>query len=77
MASGWTTEFDRSTSQTRGDTSTRLIRPEYPLASWPDQVFVNGTQLTQVSQRLSGHCGHILRQLRANTLTIGSDPSGK
>jgi parallel beta-helix repeat protein len=77
VASGWTAEFDRSTSQTRGDTSTRLIRPEYPLASWPDQVFVNGTQLTQVSSAGAVTAGTFYVSYSSNTLTIGSDPSGK
>lgn len=77
VATGWTTELDRSTSQTRGDTSTRLIRPEYPLASWPDQVFVNGSALTQVASAAAVTSGTFFVDYAANTIRIGSDPTGK
>ena len=77
VATGWTTELDRSTSQTRGDTSTRLIRPEYPLASWPDQVFINGAAQTQVASSTAVTAGTFFVDYAANTIRIGSDPAGK
>ena len=77
VSTGWTTELDRSTSSSRGDTSTRLIRPEFPLASWPDQVFINGGAQTQVASAAAVTAGTFFVDYAANTIRIGSDPAGK
>lgn len=74
VASGWTAEF----SSTMGDTTlkSRMIGSN-PMAADPDQVFVNGTQLTQVGSSSSVTAGKFYVNDAANTITIGTDPTGK
>ncbi|UQX89367.1 right-handed parallel beta-helix repeat-containing protein [Jatrophihabitans telluris] len=73
--SGWTNEFDHSASFTTGKNDASFIDPAYPLAAWPDQTFVNGTELDQVSK--ANAAGTFAVDYSANTLTLGSDPAGK
>ena len=47
------------------------------MAANPDEVFVNGTQLKQVSSAAKVVDGTFYVSDAANTITIGSDPSGK
>ena len=77
VAGGWTAELDRSTSPTRGDKSDRYLRPEYPLASWSDQIFINGAALKQVASASAVTAGTFFVDNAADKLYIGSDPTGK
>lgn len=79
---GWTTRFDSSPTYTKGapDSTTphwQFLSKSAPMAAHPDQVWIDGTQQTQVAS---------LSQVGANTffldegtsrLYLGSDPSGK
>ena len=76
VSTGWTARLDRSTSYTQGDTSTRLLDPAYPLASWPEQVWIDGTPLKQVSSAAAVVSGTFYVDLGAKALRIGSNPSG-
>lgn len=75
VKTGWTTEFDHSTSYTAGDTGTRLIEPAYPNAAWPDMLFIDGVRQELVVGVTPG-AGQWTVDYAANTLTIGSNPAG-
>lgn len=74
VASGWTAEFSNS----MGGTSWRsTMIDQNPMAADPDQVFVNGVALKQVGSSSSVTTGTFYVNDAANTITIGSDPTGK
>jgi parallel beta-helix repeat protein len=75
--SGWTNQFDHSASFSTGTNSSAFINPSYPMAAWPDQVFINGAKLAQVAAGSSVGAGQFSVNYSAKTLTIGSDPTGK
>ncbi|MBC7632329.1 right-handed parallel beta-helix repeat-containing protein [Aeromicrobium sp.] len=78
VASGWTAEFSSNASYVKGlDQSKSFIDPAFPMASYPDQVFVNGAPLRQVKSASLVKPGAFAVDYSKDTLTIGSDPSGK
>jgi hypothetical protein len=75
--SGWTKRFDHSASFTTGTNNPDFVNPAYPMAAWPDQVFIAGQQLQQVSSASQVGAGKFAVDYTAQTITIGSNPSGK
>ena len=73
---GWTAHFDHSASFTHGDNSGGFVNPAYPMAAWPDQVFINGVGLKQVRSAAQVGPGTFFVNYSARTLTIGTDPTG-
>ena len=74
--SGWTAHFDHSASFTHGDNSGGFVNPAYPMAAWPDQVFIDGAGLKQVQSAARVGPGTFFVSYSAQTLTIGTDPTG-
>jgi parallel beta-helix repeat protein len=76
----WTTTFDHSASFTFGDNSAPgnngwlFVNPAYPMAAWPDEVFLDGVAQAQVAANPG--VGQFAVDYTAKTLTIGSDPAG-
>ena len=73
----WTIEHDHSTSFTQGDTSTRWINPSYPLAAWPDMLFVDGVRQTLVDPSTTPTTGQWCHNYATNQIKLGTDPVGK
>jgi hypothetical protein len=76
-ATGWTAEFDSTSSFSRGRNNPSFINRQFPMAAHPDQVFVDGVQLRQVASARQVTPGTFAVDARANTLTIGTDPNGR
>jgi trimeric autotransporter adhesin len=74
--SGWTARFGHGTSFTHGDNSGEFVNPAHPMAAWPDQVFVDGVGLKQVQSAARVGPGTFFVDYSAQTLTIGTDPTG-
>jgi parallel beta-helix repeat protein len=73
---GWTTRFDHTDPTAGRPWDFRMTDPKYPMARWPDQVFVNGRQLEQVADRASVRPGTFAVDYPAGRLYLGSDPTG-
>ena len=78
---GWTKRFDASVGFSKGDVDGtaagwRWLNPDYPMAAHPDQVWVNGTQLRQVSSRAAVGAGRFFLDRATSRLYIGSSPTG-
>ncbi len=75
VTSGWTKEF----SSSMGSDATFKARfiGSNSMAADPDQLFVNGTALKQVASAAAVTSGTFYVNDAADTITIGSDPSGK
>lgn len=86
----WTKQFDHSPTATSGaDDGTaagwKWINDNYPCAPFPEQVFVDGTPLTQVGSLAECTAGTFFVDGTTNSskiftptqLYIGTDPSGK
>ncbi len=71
---GWTYQFDHSASFTRGSNSGGFVNSQYPMAAWPDQLFVDGVQFDQVSSNPGA--GQFAVDYPAATITMGSNPAG-
>lgn len=56
--------------------TTAALDPAYPAAGLPDQVFVDGTPLTQVRQRSLVVAGTFFVDTANQQLVLGSDPTG-
>ncbi|MGI8330594.1 right-handed parallel beta-helix repeat-containing protein [Actinomadura scrupuli] len=73
---GWTTRFD-NTDPTRGrDWVFQMTDPHYPMARWPDQVFVDGRELEQVADRAAVRAGTFAVDYATGRLYLGSNPAG-
>ena len=68
---GWTAQFPRT------DTTSPHIDPAYPLAGWPDMVFVDGRPLRQVDARSKVVGKSFYVDYAAATLYIGENPGGR
>ncbi|MCW2913252.1 MAG: right-handed parallel beta-helix repeat-containing protein [Actinomycetia bacterium] len=73
---GWTTRFDNTDPTVGRDWVFQMADPKYPMARWPDQVFVNGKELEQVADRASVRAGTFFVDYRNGQLYVGSDPNG-
>lgn len=76
VSTGWTAQFDHSASFSRGSGASAFVLPAYPMAAWPDMVFVDGVQLRQVASPSAAVAGTFAVDYGNHTLTIGSDPTG-
>jgi hypothetical protein len=79
---GWTARFDYSASYTSGaalsgDAFFRFIDPAYPLASRPEQLFVNGAAQRQVGSRSAVVPGTFYVDKANSRLYMGTSPVGK
>ena len=79
---GWTTRFDHSPTYSRGapdntEPDWRFVSSAYPMAAYPDQVFVDGAALKQVASRSLVTSGTFYLDERTSRLYIGSNPNGK
>lgn len=70
---GYTYNFDHTSGFSSGTTSI-TINSSYPMASYPDQVFLDGVALTQVAS--APGAGQFAVNTTAQTLTIGTNPTG-
>ncbi len=82
VKSNWATFFDASPTHTKGAAdgtaeNWQWINPSYPLASYPDQVWIDNIPLKQVSSRSAVTTGTFYVDKSAMQLVIGSDPSSK
>ncbi|WP_377640619.1 right-handed parallel beta-helix repeat-containing protein [Oryzobacter terrae] len=78
---GWTKRFDASVGFSKGDVDGtaagwRWLSPDYPMAAHPDQVWVNGAALRQVSSRAAVTAGRFFLDTATSKLYIGSNPTG-
>jgi hypothetical protein len=78
---GWTIEFDSSPTFTRGAPDNtaeywNFINPSYPMAAHPDQIWVNGVALSEVSSRSLVTAGKFFHDEPGNRLYIGTNPTG-
>ena len=76
VATGWKTKFDHWASFTAGANYPGFLLPGYPMAAWPDQVFIDGTQLRQVGSASAVVAGTFFVDYVAQTLRIGTNPGG-
>lgn len=79
---GWTAEFDRSPTYTKGapdstNPNWQWVNPNYPTAAWPEQVFIDGAAQNQVNARSKVVPGTFYVDLAANRLYVGTNPVGK
>jgi parallel beta-helix repeat protein len=74
VSSGWRAEFGSSMGGGSGF-KTRFIGSN-PMAADPDQVFINGVALRQVSSASNVTAGTFAVNDSLDTITIGSSPSG-
>lgn len=59
------------------DDPTRYVNSAYPMALWPDGVWVNGTRLRQVDSTVTPNSTQFNVNYTTNKATIGQDPTGK
>jgi len=81
-ATGWNHVFDASPTFTRGapdgtSSGWQWINPAYPMASHPDQLWVGGTAMSQVASAAQVTAGTFFYDTAAQTLVLGTNPSGK
>lgn len=72
----WSVKWDHSASYTTGVNDPDFIDPAYPLAAWPDQLFVDGRQLQQVSNTGTVGAGQFAVDYANNQIITGSNPAG-
>ncbi|WP_050723339.1 right-handed parallel beta-helix repeat-containing protein [Microbacterium sp. GCS4] len=74
----WSTFFDSRVSFSQGrDETSWWVNSSNPLAGFPDQVWIEGTPLTQVGSRSAVTAGTFYVDQSARQLVIGSDPGGR
>ena len=71
---GWTAQFDHSASYTSGSNDGGFVSPSFPMAAWPDMVFVDGAPLKQVAANPSA--GEFAVNYATQQIIVGSDPTG-
>ncbi|AFV88625.1 Putative sortase-sorted surface protein [Acidipropionibacterium acidipropionici ATCC 4875] len=82
VRSGWTSFFDASPTYTKGAPDSTVenwqwINAKYPMASHPDQIWVDGAALTQVASRDAVTAGTFYVDESADQLVMGTDPTGR
>jgi parallel beta-helix repeat protein len=81
VSSGWTAQFDYNSawggSISGSDGAGSWINSTYPLAAHTDQMFIGGTELTQVASAAAVKAGTFFVDYGAQKLYIGDNPSGK
>ncbi|WP_062431107.1 right-handed parallel beta-helix repeat-containing protein [Herbidospora daliensis] len=74
---GWDVRFDNTDFTAGGGEDWHMVDPEHPMANWPDQVFVDDRQLTQVRSAEQVGPGSFFVDYQAGRLFIGDDPTGR
>lgn len=82
VKNGWSAFFDASPTYTKGapdgtEENWTWINPRYPMASHPDQIWVDGTALRQVATRTAVTAGTFFVDESAKQLVMGSDPTNR
>ena len=82
VRSGWTAEFDSTPCYNAercatSDVDFQFVGPSYPMAAHPDQVWIDGTALRQVSALGQVVTGTFYVDDAGDRLYVGSDPSGR
>lgn len=80
--SGWNTGFDTSPTFTKGASdgsaeAIKFINPDYPLAAYPDQVWIDGVAQRQVASERAVTAGSFFVDRSGKRLVLGTDPSGR
>jgi len=76
---GWNAQFGHSESFTAGQSSPygwTFVGSQNPMAAWPDAVWLDGQQLTQVGSASAVKAGTFYVDYGSHTLVVGSNPSG-
>lgn len=81
-ADGWTASFDHSPTYTKGAPDNTaadwsFVNPSYPMAAYPDQVWVDGVAQRQVGSVAAVVPGSFFVDTVAHRLYLGSDPVGR
>ena len=79
---GWTTRFDHSPTYTQGAPDStvpywQFINPSYPMAAYPDQVWIDGVVQQQVASLAQVTAGTFYLNEATSQLYIGSNPAGR
>jgi hypothetical protein len=79
---GWKAEFDASPTYTTGAPPSTaahwgFVNAAFPMASHPDQVWIDGTAQLQASSLAGVKAGWFYVDYAANRLYLGSNPAGK
>jgi trimeric autotransporter adhesin len=80
-AGGWTYAFDHSPTYTQGAAPSTapgwgFVNSSYPMAAYPDEVFIDGVQQTQVGSVAQVGPGTFYVDTAGSNLYLGSDPKG-
>ena len=76
--SNWNYTFNHKVSfSPTVDQSSDWVDPNYPMAGYPDAVWINGQEMTQVGSAADVTSGKFYVDESNHKLIIGSDPSGK
>ncbi|WP_172832199.1 right-handed parallel beta-helix repeat-containing protein [Nakamurella panacisegetis] len=75
VKSGWTKTFDSSIGFSFGQNNSVFLQSGFPMASHPDQVYIDGVQLKQVATAASVVPGTFAVNYASKQLIIGSDPA--
>jgi len=77
----WSVHFDHSPTYTRGAADGTgvwgFVNAAYPMAAHPDQIWVAGVAQRQVSSQAEVGPGSFFYDETANTLWLGTDPTGQ
>lgn len=78
----WTAEFDWSPTYSRGEPDNieehwGFVNPNYPMASHPDQVWINNVAQAQVGSLAQLGANKFYVDYNTNRLYLGSNPAGK
>lgn len=75
IANGWNYQFDHSASFSPGRDD-GFVGSAYPMAAWPDQVFVDGVQQRQVRAVSEVGPGRFVVDYANHRLILGTNPVG-
>ena len=79
---GWTPQFDHSPTYTKGapdNTAANwsFVNASYPMAAYPDQVWIDGVAQRQVGSRGAVVAGTFFVDTAGDRLYLGTNPSGR
>lgn len=81
VKSGWTYDFDHSPTEVRGAPdgtgAWQWINPAYPMAAYPDQVWIDGAPQRQVGSAGAVVPGTFYVDTGGDRLVLGTNPSGR
>ena len=73
----WTALFMDGANPVGQTGDPNAINPSFPMAGWPDMVWIDGVYLTQVATLAECGAGEFFVDYATSKLYIGSDPTGK